>query len=154
MMIAGKQPGQFTTAYFKKLLDHPALERRQIRAGVLFGAFLVAFAVLRFLGGGFDAQQVRRQVMASPQALISMNEKQVTRVLGYPALHRVEPPAQHWQYQADSCVLDLFLYESEKKNRRAEVVHYQLRKREQSEIEEDLRGAVMHSCLADLLRRR
>ena len=54
------------------------------------------------------------QANASPpdaDALVGLNKAAVQNQLGAPQLIRRDGPAEVWQYLADACILDLFLYE-------------------------------------------
>lgn len=46
-----------------------------------------------------------------PDRLIGAARADVQALLGTPGLVRREPPAEIWQYQGDTCVFDLFLYD-------------------------------------------
>ena len=59
-----------------------------------------------------------------PEQLMGMDHESLTEMLGEPALVRRDGDAEVWQYRADRCVLDLFLYGTEKK-----VEHVDLRDR-------------------------
>lgn len=50
------------------------------------------------------------KVNADPQQLLGMDGPALHDLLGEPALVRREGEAEIWQYRADECVLDLFLY--------------------------------------------
>lgn len=47
---------------------------------------------------------------ADPQQLLGMDSAALSDLLGEPALVRREGDAEIWQYRADECVLDVFLY--------------------------------------------
>ena len=50
-----------------------------------------------------------------PQQLMGLDRDALNEKLGLPALIRRDGDAEVWQYRADRCVLDLFLYGIEKK---------------------------------------
>lgn len=64
--------------------------------------------------------------------------------LGEPRLRRSESPAEVWQYRADSCVLDFFLYEEAQTFK---VVHLEAR-------DLSARSVETRSCLRSLLEAR
>lgn len=76
-----------------------------------------------------------------PRQLMGLDRAALTARLGKPALVRRDGDAEVWQYRADRCVLDLFLYGAEKK-----VEHTDLRNRG-GESEATVRG-----CFANMLR--
>lgn len=47
---------------------------------------------------------------AAPRDVLEKSHAAVRRVLGAPDLERKEPPAEVWQYSADTCVLDITFY--------------------------------------------
>ncbi|MDH5557335.1 MAG: hypothetical protein OEZ03_08290 [Alphaproteobacteria bacterium] len=59
-----------------------------------------------------------------PQHLMGLDRARLAEKLGKPALIRRDGDAEVWQYRADRCVLDLFLYGTDKK-----VEHVDLRDR-------------------------
>ena len=59
-----------------------------------------------------------------PQQLMGLDRATLNEKLGEPALVRRDGDAEVWQYRADRCVLDLFLYGADKK-----VEHVDLRDR-------------------------
>jgi hypothetical protein len=48
---------------------------------------------------------------ATAEALVGLSAADLTAVIGSPRWRRRESPAEVWQYQGASCVLDVFLYE-------------------------------------------
>lgn len=48
--------------------------------------------------------------MPKPPQMIGLDKTGVLSLLGAPHLIRRDGPAEVWQYAADACVLDLFLY--------------------------------------------
>jgi hypothetical protein len=47
---------------------------------------------------------------ADPAAFVGRGAREIAELLGEPKLRRRDPPAELWQYRADRCALDLFLY--------------------------------------------
>ncbi len=47
---------------------------------------------------------------ADPAAFVGRGAREIAEFLGEPKLRRRDPPAELWQYRADRCALDLFLY--------------------------------------------
>jgi hypothetical protein len=64
------------------------------------------------------------RVNDDPQQLMGLDRATLSEKLGEPALIRRDGDAEVWQYRADRCVLDLFLYGMDKK-----VEHIDLRNR-------------------------
>jgi len=50
-------------------------------------------------------------VEAQEKGLVGLQKAELQERLGAPQLIRRDGPAEVWQYAADACVLDLFLYE-------------------------------------------
>ncbi len=61
-----------------------------------------------FKGAPAPAATVAR---ASPTELVGLGKEGVQDLLGEPQLIRRDGPAEVWQYTANACILDLFLYE-------------------------------------------
>jgi len=59
-----------------------------------------------------------------PEQLVGLDHDGLSEKLGKPALIRRDGDAEIWQYRAENCVLDLFLYGEDKR-----VVHVDLRDR-------------------------
>ena len=76
-----------------------------------------------------------------PQQLMGLDRATLNEKLGEPALIRRDGDAEVWQYRADRCVLDLFLYGVDKK-----VEHVDLRDRG------DGGGESVRDCFAGMLR--
>ena len=76
-----------------------------------------------------------------PQQLMGLDRATLNEKLGEPALIRRDGDAEVWQYRADRCVLDLFLYGVDKK-----VEHVDLRDRGNAD-----EGSV-RDCFAGMLR--
>jgi len=76
-----------------------------------------------------------------PQQFIDLDIFELSKLLGAPLLVRRDGTAEVWQYQGDSCILDVFLYE---KNSKLQVKFV------------DLRGNADDSsnraCMAEILR--
>ena len=68
-------------------------------------------------------------------------------LLGPPDLKRQEPPAEVWQYRAETCVFDLVLYTKGESGGDARVTHLEARDRE-------ARPAAAPACLNAVLRAR
>ncbi|MBM3491533.1 MAG: hypothetical protein FJX68_14015 [Alphaproteobacteria bacterium] len=82
----------------------------------------------------------------SGERILGQSDGEVLRLLGKPALRRVEPPGEMWQYVAGGCVVHLFLYRAERGGE-ARVQH----------VEAALRGrapADVAVCLDELRARR
>lgn len=78
-----------------------------------------------------------------PQQLMGLDRDAVNGMLGEPALVRRDGDAEVWQYRADRCVLDLFLYGLDKK-----VEHVDLRDRGDGGVG----GSSVRDCFAGMLR--
>lgn len=81
------------------------------------------------------------RVNEDPQQLMGLDRATLSEKLGKPALIRRDGDAEVWQYRADRCVLDLFLYGMNKK-----VEHIDLRNR--GDEDEDS----VSDCFNDMLR--
>lgn len=62
-----------------------------------------------------------------PHQLMGLAPHAVNRLLGPPSLLRAEAPAEVWQYTAENCVLDIYLYVEEKTPDRSRVTYYEIR---------------------------
>ena len=80
-------------------------------------------------------------VDSDPQQLMGLDQAALNEKLGKPALIRRDGNAEVWQYRADRCVLDLFLYGVAKR-----VEHVDLRNRGDGS-----EGSV-RNCFAGMLR--
>lgn len=78
---------------------------------------------------------------SDPQQLMGLDHTALNEKLGKPALIRRDGNAEVWQYRADRCVLDLFLYGVAKR-----VEHIDLRNRGDGS-----EGSV-RNCFAGMLR--
>lgn len=76
-----------------------------------------------------------------PQQLMGLDRDELNEKLGEPALIRRDGDAEVWQYRADRCVLDLFLYGAVKK-----VEHVDLRNRGEGN------EAAVRDCFVGMLR--
>jgi hypothetical protein len=76
-----------------------------------------------------------------PQQLMGLDRASLNEKLGEPARVRRDGDAEVWQYRADRCVLDLFLYGMEKK-----VEHIDLRDRG------DGNSGSVRDCFVNMLR--
>jgi len=76
----------------------------------------------------------------NPQQLMGLDRDALNEKLGQPALIRRDGDAEVWQYRANECVLDLFLYGVEKR-----VEHVDLRDRGNG-------GDSVRDCFVGMLR--
>lgn len=81
------------------------------------------------------------EVDSDPQQLMGLDHTALNKKLGKPALIRRDGNAEIWQYRADRCVLDLFLYGMAKR-----VEHVDLR------IRGDGSEGSVRNCFAGMLR--
>lgn len=65
---------------------------------------------------------------ADPAAFVGRGAREVAEMLGEPRLKRRDPPAELWQYRAERCALDLFLYTG--RDNALTVRHAEVRPRE------------------------
>ncbi len=72
----------------------------------------------------YNGTAVLPPVNSDPEQLIGLAEPALGAKLGKPALIRRESGAEVWQYRAENCVLDVFLYGSQRT-----VEHVDLRDR-------------------------
>ena len=61
-----------------------------------------------------------------PSILTDLSADKVTSLLGAPGFKRQDDPAEIWQYRAENCIMDLYLYESLENVGRS-VAHYEMR---------------------------
>lgn len=71
-------------------------------------------------------QKTARAVLYDPEEFIGYGPQRLLPIMGAPDFVRRDGPAQIWQYRAENCVLDLFLYG---KNDDSQVRHVELRER-------------------------
>jgi len=77
-----------------------------------------------------------------PSRLLDLRRGDLAAILGEPAFVRRDMSAEVWQYRTDACVLDLFLYETDKS---LAVTYYEFRSRRDGEVARD-------ECFVSLLR--
>ena len=68
------------------------------------------------VGHGYFHQASLPAVDARPARFLGLQDAELRRLLGDPDLLRREAQAQVWQYQQDSCVLDVYLYPQDGEN--------------------------------------
>lgn len=96
------------------------------------------------VGGGnfiYNAMAAVSRGGADPQQLLGLSADSVQKALGNPSLVRRDGSAEIWQYRADACVLDLFLYGEQK-----QVEHVDLRDRGDGSPE------AVQACFDDMLK--
>jgi hypothetical protein len=79
-----------------------------------------------------------------PNQLIGLDRAALGEKLGEPALVRRDGDAEVWQYRAENCVLDLFLYGEEKEGKKVE--HVDLRDRGEGD------DSSVRECFVGMLR--
>jgi hypothetical protein len=77
-------------------------------------------------GGRRDMATAAQVVRFTPEEFLGFSPERVLPVLGAPDFVRRDGNAQIWQYRANHCVLDLFLYQNGSETR---VKHAELRPR-------------------------
>ena len=82
-----------------------------------------------------------------PDQLMGLAPRAVSHLLGRPSLLRTETPAQVWQYTADDCVLDIYLYAEDVTPERSRVTYYEIRGTD------SLRSRA-RACFANIIARR
>ncbi len=60
----------------------------------------------------YDAAPIESDINDDPKQLLGIDTQALKELLGTPSLIRKESPAEIWQYNAKSCVLDLVLYDA------------------------------------------
>ena len=83
----------------------------------------------------------------SPHEFIGMGPGMLEDLLGRPELRRNEPPAEVWQYRAETCVFDLVLYSEPDNDNLSRVTFFEAR-------DHDARPTNALDCLDTLLRQR
>lgn len=73
-----------------------------------------------------QGKKTARVVLYDPEEFIGYGPQRLLPIMGAPDFVRRDGPAQIWQYRAENCVLDLFLYG---KNDDSQVRHVELRER-------------------------
>jgi len=73
-----------------------------------------------------QGKKAARVVLYDPEEFIGYGPQRLLPIMGAPDFVRRDGPAQIWQYRAENCVLDLFLYG---KNDDSQVRHVELRER-------------------------
>lgn len=73
-----------------------------------------------------QGKKAARVVLYDPEEFIGYRPQRLLPIMGAPDFVRRDGPAQIWQYRAENCVLDLFLYG---KNDDSQVRHVELRER-------------------------
>lgn len=72
---------------------------------------LLALLALALLGGCVTTQQASiKRPAVTAQELMGRDNQAVLVALGQPRRVRKEAPAEVWQYNAGTCVIDVFLY--------------------------------------------
>ncbi|MCE2509489.1 MAG: hypothetical protein J4G10_00680 [Alphaproteobacteria bacterium] len=61
---------------------------------------------------GSTAPPPATAALPTPGELVGLDKEGVQALLGAPQLIRRDGPAEVWQYTANACILDLFLYEA------------------------------------------
>ena len=82
-----------------------------------------------------------------PHQLMGLAPDAVNSLLGLPSLLRTESPAEVWQYTAEDCVLDIYLYAKEQTPDRLRVTYYEIRRPDTAQS-----GA--RACLAEIIESR
>ncbi len=73
------------------------------------------------------AKKVMPPINDDPHQLMGLAPGAVNSLLGPPSLLRTEAPAEVWQYAAEDCVLDIYLYAEEQMPDRSRVTYYEIR---------------------------
>jgi hypothetical protein len=82
-----------------------------------------------------------------PHQLMGLTPDAVNRLLGPPSLLRTESPAKVWQYTAEDCVLDIYLYAEEQTPDRSRVTYYEIRR-------PDTAKSGARACFAEIITSR
>ena len=63
-----------------------------------------------------DIEKRRQKIDVSGMKyrLVGMDGAEIIGLMGFPAFRRLEPPARIWQYRTIVCVVNIFLYETDK----------------------------------------
>ncbi len=78
------------------------------------------------------------------ERLAGLEADKVSELLGPPSFERVEPPAKIWQYRAEKCVVDIFLYDDDGD---LTVDFVEVRGRDSAEVDK-------RACFASILQNR
>ncbi len=91
------------------------------------------------------AKTTQPPINDDPHQLMGLAPQAVNRLLGPPSLLRTEAPAEVWQYKAEDCVLDIYLYAEEQMPDRSSVTYYEIRRSDTSK-----RG--VRACFGDIIQ--
>ena len=47
--------------------------------------------------------------------LVGMDDTEIIKTMGFPVFRRLEPPARIWQYRTTICIVNIFLYETNRR---------------------------------------
>ena len=89
--------------------------------------------------------EVMPPINDDPHQLMGLAPSAVNRLLGPPSLLRTEAPAEVWQYTAEDCVLDIYLYAEEQMPDRSRVTYYEIRRSDTA-----TRGA--RACFGEIIQ--
>ncbi len=85
-----------------------------------------------------------------PENLVGFDRIRLQRVIGSPSLRRREGPAEVWQYQGESCVMDVFLYPGEDDQSLPQVTYVELRRQGVAQLSQpEERGRCYAEALAE-----
>lgn len=93
------------------------------------GRALASLVLVALLACG-PAEDPADAVLGDPARLRGQSAEEIRALLGAPALLRRDGEAEVWQYPAEGCFLDLFLYKVEELGEaRLVVSHFEIRNR-------------------------
>jgi len=60
-------------------------------------------------------EQQNIDVSGLKHRLVGMGGPEIIKTLGVPVFRRLEPPAKIWQYRTEICIINIFLYETDRR---------------------------------------
>jgi len=102
---------------------------------------------VNFHGGAYYPAQgyisrARKYVEGVPAVLTQLTEQEIGYLFGAPTVERRDADARIWQYRGEACVLDVFFYQEEGRDKGYNVTYVDFR------MKEDLDPAVQASGIA------
>ena len=62
-----------------------------------------------------EEEQQNIDVSGLKHRLVGMDGPEIIKTMGFPVFRRLEPPARIWQYRTTICIVNIFLYETDRR---------------------------------------
>ena len=62
-----------------------------------------------------EEEQQNVDVSGLKHRLVGMDGTEIIKTMGFPVFRRLEPPARIWQYRTTICIVNIFLYETDRR---------------------------------------